>query len=125
MTAAKELRNGSWIVHEGKLFQIKKKENVAYGTHSHSKTKLFIQPLEGGGEKILTLMHHENLEEADIIKKTGQVLSKTQDKIQIMDPVSYETLDGEAEQELFSNINEGDEVIFIDYNGMIWILEKK
>jgi len=125
MTEAKDLQKGSWIVHGGELFQVKRKEVVACGTHSHSKTKIFIEPLAGGGEKSLTLTHHEKVEEADIRKKTAQVISKFQNKIQIMDPVSYETLDAEVDEELLSTINEGDEVIFIDYNGVIKVLEKK
>ncbi len=125
MTEAKELQRGTWVIHENRLFQVKRKELVAYGTHSHSKTKLFLQPLTGGGEKILTLMHHDKVETADIVKKTGQVISKLQNKVQIMDPVSYETLDAEVDEELVNNLNEGDEVIFIDYNGMIKVLEKR
>lgn len=125
MTEAKDLQRGSWIVHEGELLQVKRKENVAYGTHSHSKTKLFLQPLTGGGEKTLTLMHRDKVEETEVIKKTGQIISKFQNKVQIMDPVSYETLDAEVDESLANNLNEGDEVIFIDYNGMIRVLEKK
>lgn len=125
MAEAKELQKGFWIVHENQLFQVKRKELVAYGTHSHSKTKLFLQPLQGKGEKILTLMHHDKVETVDIIKKTGQVISKQQNKVQIMDPVSYETLNADVDEELINSINEGDEVIFIDHKGMIKVLERK
>jgi len=125
MAEAKDLQKGSWIIYDRQPFQVKRKEVVAYGTHSHSKTKLFLEPLEGGGEKTLTLMHHDKVEEAEIIKKSAQVISKMQNKVQLMDTVSYETLDAQADDELLSSINEGDEVIFIDYNGMIKILEKK
>ncbi len=125
MAEAKELKKGYWIIHEGKLFQVKRKELVAYGTHSHSKTKLFLQPLTGRGEKILTLMHHDKVETAEIIKKTGQVISKQQDKLQIMDPVSYETLNADVDEELINSLNEGDEVIFIDYKGVVKVLEKR
>jgi len=36
------------------------------------------------------------------------------DKMQIMDSRTYETLDATAEPELLSELNEGDEVIFVD-----------
>ena len=56
---------------------------------------------------------------------TGEVKSKTNDKIQIMDMVSYETLDANAPAELFEQINEGDEVTFIDLKGDVRIIEKR
>ncbi len=121
---AKEANIGQWIIHQNEPHQIKRKENVAYGTHSHSKTKLFLKPLSKGNIKELVCAHTERLEEVDIIRKTGSVIAKLQDKIQIMDPVSYETFDAELDKELLSEVKEGDNVIFVDFNG-IKVLEKK
>ena len=71
-------------------------------------------------------MHHtDRVDIVEIIKKEGQVVSKTDDKVQIMDNVSYETLDGTAPKELLNELNEGDQVTFIDFNGNIQILEKR
>ena len=71
-------------------------------------------------------MHHtDKVEVVDIVKKTGQIISKTNDKVQIMDNVSYETLDASAPEELHNELNEGDKVIFIDFKGNIQIIEKK
>ena len=53
----------------------------------------------------------------DIKKKTGQVIAKMPDKLQIMDTHSYETFDGSADAELIGQANEGDEVIFVDFEG--------
>ena len=50
---AKEANIGQWILYQGEPCQIKRKENVAFGTHSHSKTKLFLKPLSKGGIKEL------------------------------------------------------------------------
>ena len=71
-------------------------------------------------------MHHtDKVEIIDITRKTGQVIAKTSEKIQIMDNVSYETLDANAPEELFKEIKEGDNVTFIDLNGNIEIIEKR
>lgn len=121
---AKELRSGAWIVHSGEPYQIKKTEVVVYGTHSHSKTKLFIKSL-AGSEKILTLAHHDHVETTDIIRKSANVIAKLQNKIQIMDNQSYETFDAELQKELFDELNEGDNVTFIDFNGRISVLGKR
>ncbi len=120
MTAAKDLKKGSYVLLNNEVYQVARKETVAYGTHSHSKTKLFARPLFSKGEKSFNLSHHENVEELDIKKKTGQVISTS--PVQIMDMHSYETLDAEAGDIKFS---EGDEVIFIDYRGKTKIVELK
>ena len=125
MTEAKELSRGSYILHNGEILRVIKKETVAYGTHSHSKTKLYLQGLTSRGEKSINLMHHDKVEELNIIRKSGQVVSKMTDKIQVMDSHSFETLDAGAEQELLAELNEGDQVTFIDHNGAATILEKR
>ena len=112
-------------MHNGKPVQVTRKELVAYGTHSHSKLKLFIKGLSEKGEKTVNMHHTDRVEIVEIIKKEGQVVSKTDDKVQIMDNVSYETLDGTASKELLNELNEGDQVTFVDFKGNIQILEKR
>ena len=125
MSTATELKRGSYFIHNGKPVQVTRRELVAYGTHSHSKLKLFIKGLSGRGEKTVNMHHTDRVEIVEIIKKVGQVISKTDDKVQIMDNVSYETLDGTAPRDLINELNEGDQVTFIDFNGIIQILEKR
>ena len=121
---AKEANIGQWILFQNEPYQIKRKENVAFGTHSHSKTKLFLKPLSKGGVKEAIFSHTDRLEEVEIVKKTENVIAKLQNKVQIMDTVSYETFDADVDKELLNTIKEGDEVIFINYNG-VKVLEKK
>ena len=121
---AKEAQIGQWILYQKEPHQIKRREAVTYGTHSHSKTKLYLKPLSKGGVKEALFAHADRLEEVEIIKKTGNVIAKLKDKVQIMDAVSYETFDAEIDKELLNEIKEGDNVIFVDFNG-VKILEKK
>lgn len=123
MGVASELKKGSCFDYSGEVLRVIRKELVAYGTHSHSKLKIYCQPVFGKGEKSVTFMHHDKVDILDIQKKTGQVIAKLPDKLQIMDLRSYETFDGSAEPELIENVNEGDEVIFVDYKGNIRVLE--
>ena len=60
-----------------------------------------------------------------IARKTGQIISKADNKVQIMDNVSYETLDASAPEELHNELNEGDQVIFVDFKGNIQIIEMR
>ena len=125
MANASELKKGSYFIYNGELVKVLRKELVAYGTHSHSKLKLFIQGLNGKGERAVNLHHTDKVEMIDIIRKVGQVIAKTNDKVQIMDSVSYETLDGLAPEDLLTQLNEGDQVTFIDFKGNIQIIEKR
>ena len=125
MTEAKELKGGNYIKINNEILKVVRKEVVAYGTHSHSKTKLFVQGLFSKGEKSINLNHHDNVERVDVIRKEGQVISKLPDKVQIMDSVSYETVDADVDSELLSELNEGDTVTFINFEGKSSVLEKR
>ena len=125
MAMASDLERGKYFMYQGGIYKVNRKEVVAYGTHSHTKLKLYIQDLEGKGEKVINLSHTDRVDIVDIIKKTAQVISKTPQIIQIMDTHSYETFDVKVDPELKEQINEGDEVIFVHYNNMVKVLEKK
>lgn len=125
MATASELKKGDYFRHNNEILKVIRKEVVVYGTHSHSKLKLYVQALNKKGEKAINLHHTDKVEILDIIRKSAQVISKLPDKVQIMDSVSFETLDANADEELINEINEGDEVTFIDLEGNIKILEKR
>lgn len=125
MALASELNRGRFFEYKGEIMQVLRKETVTYGTHSHSKLKLTIANLRGKGEKAINLMHGDRVDILDIKKKIAQVISKTPQGIQIMDPVSYETLDANVDEELLSGINEGDDIVYIEHNNNVMILGKK
>ena len=125
MAIASELQRGSYLIYNGEPVRVLRKEVIVVGTHSHSKLKFFIQGLNGKSERSINLHHTDKVEIIDIIRKLGQVISKTNNKIQIIDMVSYETFDANAPTELINEVNEGDQVTFIDLKGNIQILEKR
>lgn len=125
MAEASELERGKYFIWNNEPVRVVRKELVAYGTHSHTKLKLYVQGLKTKGEKVVTLGHNDKVEILDIIRKIGQVISKTNNKVQVMDAISYETLDAEADEELLNQIKEGDQVTFVDYAGAAQILDRK
>ena len=125
MATADDLQKGSYFIHNNEPVRVLRREVVAYGTHSHSKLKIFFQGLNDKGERSINLHHTDKVEIVNITRKTGQVISKAGDTIQVMDADSYESLDATAAKELFNEINEGDEVTFIDLNGVTQIIEKR
>ncbi len=123
MIEVKKLRKGYYILHKNEPYIVKNAQIVVTSTHSHTKMKLEVQGLFNRINETFTLPPHARVEDIDIIRKRAQVISKLPDKIQIMDLETYETLDAISDEDL--EINEGDEVTFIDFKGNRKIIEKR
>ena len=126
MIKVADARAGTCIMNRGEPAKVVRKERVTVGTHMHSKTKLTVQGLFSGRSEVLTLGHHENLEDIEIINKKGQVVAKIPpNQLQLMDLISYETLSATVADEVFQKLQEGSMVTFIDFNGKVIVMEAK
>ena len=125
MSIASELEKGNYFIYNGEPVRVIRKELVAVGTHSHTKLKFFIQGLREKGERMVTFQHSDRIEKVEIMRKQGQVISKANNKVQVMDAASYEILDANLTPELLNEINEGDNVTFVEINGTVEILDKR
>ncbi|MBI2647379.1 hypothetical protein HYW99_02790 [Candidatus Woesearchaeota archaeon] len=125
MPTAQELERGTCFIYNGEPVRVLRKEVIVVGTHSHSKLKFFIQGLNEKSERSVNFHHTDKVEIVDIVRKLGQIISKANNKFQLMDMVSYETLDANASTELFNDLNEGDQVTFIELKGNVQIIEKR
>jgi translation elongation factor P/translation initiation factor 5A len=123
MKPVKELQKGDYILHRGEPYRVLNKENVTFGTHTHTKLKVAVEGLFSGGSEILTLMPHSNVEDVDIIRKKGQVIALQ--PLQVMDLVSYETFNATSDEELLQQLHEGNEVTFVEFNGTVKVLETR
>ena len=125
MSIASELDKGNYFIYNGEPVRVVRKEVVSVGTHSHTKLKFYIQGLREKGERTVILQHSDRVDKIDIMRKQGQIISKSNSKVQIMDSVTYETLDSNVPPELDEELNEGDYVTFVDLNGKVEILDKR
>ena len=125
MAIASDLDKGNYFIYNGEPVRVVRKEVVSVGTHSHTKLKFYIQGLREKGERTAILQHSDRVDKIDIIRKQGQVISKAGNKVQIMDSITYETLDSTLPPELANDVNEGDYVTFIELNGAVEILDKR
>ena len=125
MSIASELEKGNYFIYNGEPVRVLKKEVIVVGTHSHSKLKFYIQGLREKGERTVIFQHSDRVDKIDIMRKQGQIISKTGNKVQVMDAVSYETLDANIPPEFADELNEGDSVTFVELNGTIEILDKR
>jgi translation elongation factor P/translation initiation factor 5A len=121
---ASSLERGNFIIHKNEVLQIVRKSLVNVGTHSHTKLVFTVCDIYGKREREITMGHNDKVDTVDITKKKAPVIAKTGDSIQIMDIVSYETLDAICDADIAENLSVGDEIIFIEYQG-IRILGKK
>ena len=125
MASAVELEKGNYFIYNGEPVRVVRKEVISVGTHSHTKLKFYIQGLREKGERTAILQHSDRVDKIDIMRKQGQIISKSNSKVQIMDSISYETLDSNLPAELADDINEGDYVTFVELNGAVEILDKR
>ena len=123
--AASDLERGKFFLHKGELLQVVRRSIVNVGTHSHTKLVFTCRDIYGKREKNITMGHNDRVDALDLQKKKATVVSKSANSLQIMDAVSYETLDAEAESNIMDSIAEGDEVIYIEYEGVKVIGTKK
>ena len=125
MPTATELERGTYFIYNNEPVRVLRKEVIVVGTHSHSKLKFYIQGLREKGERTVTFQHSDRVEKIEIIRKHGQIIFKANNKVQLMDKVSYETLDAVIPPEMADDITEGDDVTFVELNGIVEILDKR
>ncbi|MBI2559498.1 hypothetical protein HYW20_09315 [Candidatus Woesearchaeota archaeon] len=125
MPTATDLEKGNYFIYNNEPVRVIRKEVIVVGTHSHSKLKFYIQGLREKGERTVTFQHSERVEKIKILRKHGQIISKSNNKVQLMDTVSYETLDAVLPPEMVDDITEGDGVTFVELNGTVEILDKR
>ena len=125
MPTATELERGTYFIYNNEPVRVLRKEVIVVGTHSHSKLKFYFQGLNEKSERSVNFHHTDKVDIVDIVRKLGQIIAKTSNKLQLMDMMTYETLDATAPSELFNEINEGDNVTFIEFQGNVQILEKR
>jgi len=125
MKHVKELQKGDHIVYRDEPYRVLRKEIIAVGTHSHTKVKVLAQGVFTGNSETITLAPHTNVEDVQIIRKKGQIIANQPENLQLMDLVSFETLTAAASEELLKELQEGDEVTFVEFGSDVRVLEKR
>lgn len=123
MVDLKKLKKGNYVIWEGEPCIIKELEFVVYSTHSHTKAKIELQGMFSGKLISTSLPLHEQLQEADITRKCATLISKTKSKLQIMDAVTFETIDADADEELFEQASENDQVTYVQFDKIAKVIE--
>ncbi len=115
MAVAKDVEIGAWIMFNREPYKVKRKDVITAGTHSHSKLKFTLQGLFAPGEKQNVYAHNDSVELAELEMKSGQIISVTGDKCQIMDSRTYEIDDVYIPQG--TEVKEGGIAQYVSFRG--------
>lgn len=114
---AVEARPGSAILVEGVPCIVKSNDISKTGKHGHAKCRIEAISILDGKKKVFAVSGHERLECPMINKKKAQLLTITENKANVMDLESFETLEMIIPEELKSEINEGDQIEYWEVEG--------
>ncbi len=123
---AGSLKRGDYIDIEDEPFRILGTQSVVTSRHTHTKIKLEAVGMFSGNKKALSISHDEKFDKVDLIRKHGQLISKTvESTCQVMDLHDYSVLEASISEDLMGRLNEGDEVTYIDFKGRAKVLDSR
>jgi translation initiation factor 5A len=121
---ANEARSGVAVMVDKVACIVKSNDISKTGKHGHMKCRIEAIGILDGKKKVFVLGGHERIECPMINKHKAQVLSIIEDKANLMDMESYETLDLPIPEELKSEIKEEDQVEYWEIEGVKLIKKK-
>lgn len=113
---AAEARPGVAIMVDGVPCLVKSNDISKTGKHGHAKCRIEAISVIDGKKKVFVAGGHDRLDCPLIEKSRGQLLSIAENKANVMDMTSFETIELVIPDELKEELKEGDQVEY-------WIVE--
>ena len=113
---AAEARPGVAIMVDGVPCLTKSNDISKTGKHGHAKCRIEAISVIDGKKKVFVAGGHDRLDCPLIEKSRGQLLSIAENKANVMDMTSFETIELVIPEELKEELKEGDQVEY-------WIVE--
>lgn len=114
---ATEAKVGTNILVDGNPCTVKSIDISKTGKHGHAKCRIEAVPIISGNKKVFVVPGHDRLEVPNVDKRKGQILSKADGNVNLMDLESFETLDVPCPD------NEVFEQLEVDGNCEYWDIE--
>jgi translation initiation factor 5A len=114
---AAQARPGTTILVDGIPCIVKSNDISKTGKHGHAKCRIEAISIIDGKKKVFVAGGHERLESPMINKSRAQILTIINDKANVMDLESYETMEMNIPEEVKAEIKEGDQVEYWEYEG--------
>lgn len=122
---ATEAKVGTNILLENEPYTIKKIDISKTGKHGHAKARIEAVGIMNGNKKVFVIPGHDKLEIPKVDKRKGQVLSKAEGKVSLMDLESFETIEVDCpDKELFDSLEESGNCEYWDIEGQTLIKRK-
>jgi translation initiation factor 5A len=113
-----ELRKGdSILVDDQFVCRITDIALSAPGKHGHAKARVEAVGILDGKKRVFVMSADDRAKIPIIEKKTAQVISMNEGKVQLMDLESYEVFDADVPDELRDKLKEGVQVNYSDIMG--------
>ena len=113
---AAEARPGVAIMVDGVPCLVKSNDISKTGKHGHAKCRIEAISVIDGKKKVFVSGGHDRLDCPLIERSRGQLLSILENKANVMDMTSFETIELVIPEDLKEELNEGDQVEY-------WIVE--
>ena len=115
---ANQVKTGTNIIVDGVPCAVKKIDISKTGKHGHAKCRIEAVPIIGGNKKVFVVPGHDRLEVPNVDKRKGQVLSKANGKVSLMDLESFETLEVPCpDSDVFEQLEENGNCEYWDIEG--------
>jgi len=114
---ATEARVGTNIILDGQSYTVRKIDVSKTGKHGHAKCRVEAVGIISGQKKVFVVPGHEKFEVPLIEKKKGQVLSKGDKKLSIMDLETFETIEVPCSEEILKEVEENSNVEYWNIEG--------
>jgi translation initiation factor 5A len=121
---ATEAKTGTSIIIEGEPCVVKSIDISKTGKHGHAKARIEAVGLLDGKKRVIARPGHERFEVPLIEKRKGQVLSVSNNNINMMDIESFETIDLPYPKDFEDEITDGDQIEYWDIEGIKTIRRK-
>ncbi len=115
---ATEAKAGTNIIVDGVPCTVRSMDISKTGKHGHAKCRFEAIGIVSGQKKVFVAPGHERLEVPIVDKRRGQVLSKADGKVNLMDLDNFETIEILcSDNELFEKLEENSNCEYWDVEG--------
>ncbi len=122
---ATEAKSGTNIIVDGMPCTVRSMDVSKTGKHGHSKCRFEAIGMINGQKKVFVVPGHDKLEVPLVEKKKGQVLSKSDGKVSLMDLESFETIEVPcSDQEVFEELEENGNCEYWNIEGVTIVKRK-
>lgn len=122
---ATQVKTGTNIIVDGVPCSVKSIDISKTGKHGHAKCRIEAVPITGGNKKVFVVPGHDRLEVPNVDKRKGQILSKSDGKVNLMDLESFETLEVSCpDKEVLEQLEENGNCEYWDVEGELIVKRK-